>query len=96
MDEREPHQLPQLPRGATWHAVWLLPLLVLLAILLIPWSDEPPPVFDQAKMKIAAERWHKAMARREAASAAAAAQASGTVSVRVIPASAPTPGQPGR
>ena len=44
MDEREPHQLPQLPRGATWHAVWLLPLLVLLAILLIPWSDEPPPV----------------------------------------------------
>lgn len=90
MDE---HQLPKLPRGATWHAVWLLPLLVLLAVLLVPWSDEPPPVFDQAKMKIAAARWQAAMARREAASAAAAS-ASGSVQVRVIPASAPRPAQP--
>ncbi len=89
MDE---HRLPKLPRGATWHAVWLLPLLVVVAVLVVPWSDEPPPVFDQVKMKIAADRWQAAMARRQAASQAAAEAASanaGSVQVRVIPASAP-------
>jgi hypothetical protein len=88
MDEHPLPKLPKLPRGATWHAVWLLPLLVVLALLFVPWSDEPPPVFDQAKMKIAAARWQAAMARREAAREAAT-PASGSVQVRVIAASAP-------
>jgi hypothetical protein len=94
MDEPKPHEMPKLPRGATWHAVWLLPLLVVLVALLVPWSDEPAPVFDGAKMKVAAERWQAAMARRQAASAAAAAAASGAVQVRVIPSEPQTKGKP--
>lgn len=93
MDEPKPHEMPKLPRGATWHAVWLLPLLVVLVALLVPWSEEPAPVFDGAKMKVAAERWQAAMARRQAASAAEAA-ASGTVQVRVIPVDAAGKGKP--
>jgi hypothetical protein len=74
---------PQMPRGATWHAIWALPLLVVLAVVLVPWSSEPSPVFDSAKMKVAAERWAAASGRRLPGSTPPPTAAS-VVEVRVV------------
>lgn len=84
---------PRLPRGATWYALWALPVLVLLALLIVPWSEKPMPIFDGEKMKLAAERWQRGVAaRREAervgvAAPAAPASSGAAVPVRIVPAS---------
>jgi hypothetical protein len=89
MTERPMSEPAQLPRGATWHVIWVMPLLVLLALVLVPWSEEPSPVFDSVKMRAAAERWAAATGRRLPGSApqpaASAVEARG-VEVRLVPA----------
>ncbi|MFN4115176.1 MAG: hypothetical protein ACK4F7_01575, partial [Inhella sp.] len=46
-----------LPRGATWHARWLIPLLALLVALLFPWSDAKSPLLDGAQLQKAVSQW---------------------------------------
>ncbi|MBN8505070.1 MAG: hypothetical protein J0L58_11370 [Burkholderiales bacterium] len=85
-----------LPRGATWHARWLLPLLALLVALLFPWSDAKSPLLDRAQLQQAVNQWRawqaqiqrarEAKARREMDTAPSA---DGAVSVRIVPASHP-------
>ena len=85
MTDKELTEPAQLPRGATWHAIWVLPMLVALALVFVPWSKEPSPVFDGAKMKVAAERWAAAAGRRLPGSAPPpAASAPSAVEVRLV------------
>ncbi len=89
---------PKLPRGATWHARWLLPLAVLVLVLLFPWSDARSPLLDGAKLQKAVTQWQTWQAQIQAAKEAKARRqmetapsADGAVQVRIVPASASAP-----
>lgn len=83
-----------MPRGATWHARWLLPLGALVGVLLVPWSDEPAPVTDPVKVSKAIRQWQAWTAKRMEMSqqqkeAPPEVSSSGAVQVRIVPASSP-------
>lgn len=89
-------QAGSLPRGATWHARWVLPLVLLAGLLWMPWNDKPAPVLDPLKATKALAQWQAWTHRRlEMAQQAQQgkktlpSQSDGSVQVRIIPASAP-------
>lgn len=83
-----------MPRGATWHARWLLPLVGLIGVLVVPWSDEAAPVSDPVKVSKAIRQWQAWTAKRMEMSQQQKAtppetHSSGAVQVRIVPASPP-------
>lgn len=84
-----------LPRGATWHARWVLPLVMLVGLVAMPWNDRPAPVMDPAQALKALAQWQAWTAKRlemahdEQAKKMPPAPSDGSVQVRIIPASAP-------
>lgn len=87
----KPGTEPTLPRGATWHARWLLPLAGLILVLWFPWSDAQSPLLDSAKLQKAVTQWRTWQAQIQAAREAKARRdmetapsADGAVQVRII------------
>jgi hypothetical protein len=82
-----------MPRGATWHARWLLPLVLVVGLLLVPWSSEAPPVMDPVKVTKAIAQWQAWTSKRMEMSQQQKKTpldtgSSGAVQVLIVPAAA--------
>ncbi len=84
MTKPTPQFKAKLPRGATVHALWVLPLIGALVLWFIdPWKSSVPLSF-RAKAAMEAQR-----AQEAERAGTAAAKAGAVMSIGTVPASAP-------
>lgn len=84
MSKSPPEFKAKLPRGATVHALWVLPLIAVLGLWFVnPWKSSTPLAF-RAKAAMEAQR-----AQEAERAGTAAAKAGAVMPIGAVPAEAP-------